>query len=317
MPMHFIREKGTALLSAVLIVALVSVVATRLLLQERGFVATVQVVEEADAATALLEGMNLWAAETIQNHFQKSTTSAAVFSALPRAVLPPSTLHGFTIHGELQSAWAFFNINAVSKNPEVWSRFQNLLRALQLAPDEEQAGVFTRQIAMWMLESKDDFYLQQTPPYRSGHRWFAHPSELRAVQGATAKKTMTLLPFLVALPTADLHVNPRAMDPKQPVVLAAVLGISMEKAAALIACSAEMAEVEYNGTSLAARCLQPLGLGSLDPQLFMVDNIFYKVRGEAIKGKVRYAFSSLVAVEHFLKDNRPVTKVVTLWQHFE
>lgn len=67
--------------------------------------------------------------------------------------------------------------------------------------------------------AEDDYYTGQTPPYRAANWWFTDTSELLAVRGMTPEIYEALRPFITALPVGSGHTRINVNTASVPVFM--------------------------------------------------------------------------------------------------
>lgn len=87
--------------------------------------------------------------------------------------------------------------------------------------------------------AEDDAYAGRSPPYLAANAMMADPTELRAVAGVTAEAFAKFRPYLCTLPTTDTAtINVNTLEPERAALIAALVpgGVSTEQVrAALLA----------------------------------------------------------------------------------
>jgi general secretion pathway protein K len=204
------RQRGVALLVALLVVALATLVIAALL--DRGQLALARSRNDLRSAQAdaYARGLEAYAAEVLLKDDQGMDANDDIW-AMP---LPPTPVPGGEISATMTDMNGCFNLNNLVQNRQrqmVWMmRFRNLLLALKLSPDIAEAT------ADWIDSdndadprgAEDGVYLAHDPPYRAANRIFTDASELRLVAGVDERAWEALAPYVCALPTAtSLNVN--------------------------------------------------------------------------------------------------------------
>ena len=206
------RERGVALIVALLVVALATVLIAALL--DRGELTAARTRNQlrAEQARAYALGLEAYAAKVLNRDDANNDASDDIW-ALP---LPPTPVPGGEITAtmaDLNGRFNLNNLNPVQTNPNQASwqtKFSKLLRALSLDPN------LTGNIVAWMsadsassgANASDGYYLGQAVPYRAAHRAFMHVSELRLVKGVNGDVYAALAPYVSALPTGTtININ--------------------------------------------------------------------------------------------------------------
>ena len=223
-------QKGVALIVALLVVALATVLIAGLL--DRGELAGArtrnQLREEQAQAYAL--GLEAYAAKVLtQDQAQGSGIDAA---DSPWAVpLPPTPVPAGTISavmGDLDGRFNLNNLDPVYDTQQNWrQKFILLLQALKLDPKLVDEIVAWMSAAASTSAASDVYYLAQPVPYRAARREFAHVSELRLVHGIDGDIYTALSPYVSALPAGTtINVNTASV----PVLMTLAPNVTAEMA---------------------------------------------------------------------------------------
>jgi general secretion pathway protein K len=199
-------QRGVALLTAVLIVALATILATQI-----GFDSA---LEQRRSGTVLLLdqaflvglGAEAWAASYLKDDLENSKQDhLGERWATP---IPPIPIEGGVIEGSIEDMQGRFNLNELVTSEGAVDRegvreFQNLLASLDL--ESKWAGI----LADWLDTdtqpnfpdgAEDDLYTSQTPPYRAANGAITSISELLALPGFGLERYQRLRPYVTALP---------------------------------------------------------------------------------------------------------------------
>jgi general secretion pathway protein K len=204
------RQRGVALLVALLVVALASVLIAALL--DRGELTAARTRNQLRAAQAqaYAQGLEAYAARVLQ---QDTLNGARVDAAgdVWAVPLPPTPVPGGEITATMSDLSGRFNLNNMAPDyaqHQVWeNKFRLLLQALKLDPNLALA------VHDWMSRdaasgSNDAFYLSQPVPYRSAKNIFFHISELRLLRGVSGAAYAQLAPHVSALPPGTwININ--------------------------------------------------------------------------------------------------------------
>ena len=189
-PQRIDSQRGVALLVALLVVALATVLIAGLL--DRGELTAARTRNQLRGAQAgaYAQGLEAYAARVLsqdQANGGQNDTSGDIW-AVP---LPPTPVPGGEITATMSDLDGRFNLNNLDPKfdtQQVWLRkFKLLLGALKLDP--ALAGV----VHDWMSPSTDPsisvgdaYYLAQPVPYRTSKNIFLHVSELRLLKGVSS-----------------------------------------------------------------------------------------------------------------------------------
>lgn len=207
------KQMGVALITALLIVALVTITAVAMLSQQQLDIRRTANVLNYDQAYLYTLGGETWAKRILLRDLQHSKTdSLQELWAMP---LPATVVAGGSIQGHIQDLQGRFNLNNLIKEGKVSAEdvafFERLLILLNLSPDLSQA------VIDWLDSNtdpelpngaEDEIYLLQEPAYRAANRQLQSPSELRLIAGFDQETYVKLLPYITTLPThTSLNIN--------------------------------------------------------------------------------------------------------------
>lgn len=203
------QQRGVALLTAVVLVALATVVATAIafdttLAARRGgggaaFDEAAQIAGGAEATAAL-------AISTYRSQGATSTIHAEQEWARP--IGPVEVVPGAMLEANVVDLQGRFNLNDLTTadgaiNTEAVEVFERLLQHLEVRPE------FASMMADWIDDddqpapnggAEGSVYSSESPPYRPPNRVITSPTELLALKGFTVEDWRKLAPFVTALP---------------------------------------------------------------------------------------------------------------------
>jgi general secretion pathway protein K len=281
------RQRGVALIVALLVVALATVLIAGLL--DRGELAharTRNSLREAQAQAYAL-GLEAYAAKVLmQDQAQsKGYDSADSAWAVP---LPPTPVPGGTINALMSDLDGRFNLNNLAPPADVqtWhDKFKRLLEVLKLDPR------LADNVAEWMSvpnaasANSDAFYLGQLVPYRMGQRAFQHVSELRLVKGFDGDTFAKLAPYVIALPTGTtININTAAV----PVLMTLDQSVTAEIAQAIW----QQGHAHF-ASPKELKSVAP-GLGDPNPACFGVKSSYFLARGQITLDDLPFEFQSVI-----------------------
>jgi len=221
-PRH--QQQGLALITAVLVVAIVATVATTLALGEQVWFRQAQNMTNRAQAESLRRGALNFAAILLARD-QNQTDHLGEPWAKP---LPPLPVEDGMLTFAVADAQGLFNLNNLVRNGQPSTAdiaiFQRLLTAQGIDPGLSEA------LRDWLDPdgtvspggAEDIEYLSLPQPYRSANQPLQSVDELRLVKGFTAKAVKDLRPYVTALPVpTTVNVNTAPVQ-----VLAALTNLS-------------------------------------------------------------------------------------------
>jgi general secretion pathway protein K len=229
------RESGAALLTVLLLVAVMAVITAVAL--ERLTLATrmAQNGVGADQGHAFLLSGEMLAALRLGDLVKARpgrTSLTGGWLGTPQAIPVP----GGTVTARVRDAGNCFNVNSLVEGKEAGAytsrpagilQFAALLRLLGTQP--RVAEQIATSSADWIDSdllpqgggAEDPYYQGQPVPFRTAGDLLADPSELRTVNGMTAAIYDRARPWLCALPVTDLSpININTLLPDQAILLA-------------------------------------------------------------------------------------------------
>jgi general secretion pathway protein K len=220
------KQRGVALIIALILVALATILATKLsfdgfleLRRTTGVLAAEQALQFGLGAEAL-------AADVLVQDLQTSggfTTLAGPWAQAtqPLPITPDNNPEGEpigTMQGALEDMQGRFNLNTlarlgadgVTEDPLPLQQFQRLLASVGVEP--RWAGLARD----WIDQddavgnpdgAEDSVYTSQTPPYHTGNWPMMSPTELMNLPGFGADRYRKIAPYVTALPSANTAIN--------------------------------------------------------------------------------------------------------------
>lgn len=289
-------QKGTALISALLVTAMVLVLSMAMAISLHFIIHKAQRITSNDQIELVLQGVNDWAKTVILNQ-----------SDLTKVKPLKLEIKGIHVVGQIHAQQGLFNLNSLV-NAENEIRFIRLLQAALPNMTTAKANGIARAVNAWISPGgSDEDYFRSTPPYRAAHRSLTLVSELRAVRGITASLYLTLAPYLTALPSDQYKVD--INNAPLPVWQTLSDAVTLSKAKALRACQAE-----HGYFNTVDEFLRYCGASTA----LSADNIttaenFFIVQGQAHQGKQRLMMSSLLKKQ--LDQNGKIS-IKIVWQEF-
>ncbi len=203
------RQRGIALLMAMLVVAISAVTATQLV-SDQAFVQRRSYHQlDAERLRAYALGLEDYARLFLQKDARKSKTDHL---GEDWAIgIPGLPIEGGMLSGQISDAQSWINLNSLLSDPAQEAALRALCRREEVSCD------FIDALKDWIDEdgearfpdgAEEDYYLNLDPPYRNPNRPLADRSELRLVKGVDAESYRKLKPYIIALPEATpLNLN--------------------------------------------------------------------------------------------------------------
>jgi len=209
------RQRGVAILTAMLVVALGTMIAVNLMWKASLDLRRTTSALAADQGLMYLQGAEAWAGDILRQD-QVDSIESDHLGEIWAVELPPMPVDGGVISGRVEDLQGRFNINNLvtpqGEEDEIARRqFERLLEMLELDPS--LAGVAVDWLdpdseTKFPFGAEDDVYSRFDPPYRTSNTVITSPSELMAMSGFELESYRLLLPYVTALPSGTtLNVN--------------------------------------------------------------------------------------------------------------
>ncbi len=245
------QQRGVALITAILIVALVASAASYLAMQNHVRIQQLENLRARAQAELLARAAVDWGRAVLADDISRSGIDD--LSEQWATIVPPQTTDGGRVGGRLFDQQALFNLNnliwAGAAYPADVARFRRLLSQQQLPPELANALVDwldNDSVVTYPGGAEDGEYLQHEPAYRTANRMLTDVNELYAVRGFTSQVIARLRPFVTALPDRSaVNVNTAPAE-----VLNAVLDNNSDVPTLL---AARQSKPLQSGQDLAAR----------------------------------------------------------------
>lgn len=208
------KDRGVALITAMLITALATMVAANLAWDNALDVRRTMVLLHRDQAIQVALGAESWVIGILHQDLQDSQTDH--LSEIWATELPGLPIEGGEVFGAVQDLQGRFNVNNLIDEDGVidddsLEQFRRLLVALGLDP--RFAGIAGDWLdndldASFPDGAEDSIYTGMIPPYRTANQMLTSISELAALEGMDRLTFKALEPHITALPgRTNINVN--------------------------------------------------------------------------------------------------------------
>ncbi|MEH6789444.1 type II secretion system minor pseudopilin GspK [Parasphingorhabdus sp.] len=228
------RERGAALLTVLLLVAVIAILAAHGIDRLAGATKLASNARELSQAKAYLiaaESIGMETAEQIVSASPGRTINAGGWNGREQKFPVP----GGVIAATLADGGNCFNVNSLvtqqgdvlTARPEGLAQFSRMM--VMLGVLDGDAADIAESVADWIDSdtaaaprgAEDQYYLQLEEPYRTANALIVDVSELRTVKGVTDDVFVRLSPWVCALPSTDLSpININTLRPEQAILLA-------------------------------------------------------------------------------------------------
>lgn len=215
------QQQGVALITALLIAALVTVVAVAMASRQQLDIRRTGNLLEADQAFLYALAAETWATQILKQ--DKKDSAIDDLTEDWATDLPPVPVEGGSIGGSIEDLQGRFNLNNLLLNttnkPNLvqMKAFQSLLAQVSFVEEKVDLSPFiANRVADWIdndlnsaADGAEDLeYLNLSLPYRTPNQFMVSPSELAAILGLSATDVAALLPLVSTLPkTTRININ--------------------------------------------------------------------------------------------------------------
>lgn len=202
------RQRGIALLAAILLVALGTIIAATVAYENYMSARRGAATLALDQALLVSQGAEALAAYGLRTIYQNDPKHTYAAQGWGKPLPPMEVVPGVMLDASLEDMQGRFNLNNLvdaQGNPDTVqvTAFTNLLGSVGLEP--KWVGYVIDWIDVNNQPSipegaEDSVYLGQTPPYRSANLYITSISELLALPGFGRERYLKLAPYVAALP---------------------------------------------------------------------------------------------------------------------
>lgn len=284
------RQRGVALITALLVVALTATTATFLLSQQSLWARQVENLrDQAQAANIARAGTN-WARLILAEDENDADHMGEAWAA-SRFALP---VDNGAVSLAVSDAQALFNLNNLVRDDQLSERdvqaFQRLLAQFNLSPDLALAvadSIDENSETLYPGGAEDLDYLSADPPYRAPNRVFMDAHDLIRVKGFDEDTVNKLKPFVTALPEPTaVNINTAPAE-----VLAAIIpDLSVAEAKSL---TESMAQRFFS--SLAELKEELPDITDVPQTSLAVSSQYFRIFARAEFGRAAFTSETLVA----------------------
>ena len=202
-------QRGVALITAVLMVALATILAVNVSFRGMLDQRRTATLFALDQGYEIALGAEAWAADFLLRDLKDSKTDH--FGETWARPLPPLPIDGGTVEGRLDDQQGRFNLNNLvfadgTTNPEAVKQLERILTFLSIEP------AWAATMADWIDPdaqtgfpdgAEDSVYSGQDPPHLTANMPITRASELLVLAGFGAERYAKLKPYVTALPVGS------------------------------------------------------------------------------------------------------------------
>lgn len=289
------RQHGIAVITAILVVALVASAASFMAWQQQLWVRQVENLNAQAQARAVALAALQWArAGLAQDAREGAVDHLGEAWAQPLTPLP---VEGGELTGSVSDQQGRFNLNSLVRDGKTSASdlavFRRLLESLDLKPDLANAVVDwidPDSEVSYPGGAEDMDYLGREPPYRAANRVLTSVDGLARIKDFDAEVIERLRPFVAALPKpTQINVNTAPAE----VLAAAVAGLPPDEARMLVSGRAE----QHFKDLADFRARLPQSVTQLNETALAVGSRYFLVSGHARFGRARVGYEALLERE--------------------
>jgi general secretion pathway protein K len=209
------RQRGIALLVAVLLVALGTMIAAAIAYENAMTARRGAATFALDQSVLIGEAAEALAAYGLREVWRSDKLHTYIGQGWDKPVGPVEVVPDVMLTASLEDLSGRFNLNSLvngadgTVNQTAFAAFQQLLAYLEIEP--KWAGYIVDWIDTDMVPqnpdgAEDSVYMGQSPPYRTPNMYITSASELLALPGFGHDRYKKLAPYVVALPI-DAKLN--------------------------------------------------------------------------------------------------------------
>lgn len=225
MPAHLpSRQRGIALITALLVVAIATILAVEIAARERLDIRRTQNLLASDQAYDLALAAEAWALDLLKADLERGDGIDGPQDDWAQPIMLPP-FEGATLGMRIEDLQGRFNLNNLANVPADpqqaandinYQRFLLLLENLRDAHQLEfNPAELIDSLLDWLdpdlqtrpLGAEDSYYMSLDIPRRTANQLLASPSELLLVKGFTPELYRVLAPHVTALPVSGTSIN--------------------------------------------------------------------------------------------------------------
>jgi general secretion pathway protein K len=286
------RQRGMAIITAVLVVALVASAASFMAWQQQLWVRQVENLNQQAQSQVVVMAALQWARSVLAQDARDNTVDH--LDEGWASALAPLPVEGGELTGGVSDQQGLFNLNSLVRAGKTSASdvavFRKLLELLQLSPD--LAGAVVDWIdpdfeVTYPGGAEDMVYLALDPAYRAANRALTTVDGLARLKGFDAETIERLRPFVTALPqptTINLNTAPAE------VLAASIADLSLQQAQALV-----NARKGQHFTEVADfRARLPESVKQVNDAVLGVASRYFLVSGHARFGRAKVGYAALL-----------------------
>ncbi len=304
------RQQGVALMIVLMIVALVSVLATEMGSRLQLQVQRTMNIKDNNQAYWYAMGAEAFARKSISTLMEETGDKITLQQPWAQEFTYP--LDGGGLNARLEDMQSCFNLNALggastSQNTgqqnvtQAMQAFHTMLLATELNIDSYTADTIRDSLADWLDEddmmrpygAEDSEYESREHPYLAANALMTAQSELRLVNGVEAGLLVAIEPLICVLPEVDtLKINVNTIPPERAALLAGITGLTLQQATNLLSSRPEEGWDDA-GAFLAEPAIEALNLTQEQRDWIAVTTEYFILHTKTRYNKASFTMSTL------------------------
>ncbi|GLX78918.1 type II secretion system protein K [Thalassotalea insulae] len=291
------NNRGVALITVMLVVALAAIIATQMLARLQFQVQRTNNIGFNQQAYWYAMGAEAFAKRVLLTAFEQDNDVTHLGQVWAQGKTTYPVDFG-EISGEITDMQACFNLNALrqesggtssggQKKPLARMAFQELVLALNIdGVGSFEAEYMADALADWLDAdtaiasaggAEDNDYSAKEFPYLPANSLLASVNELRVIEHFTVEVIQALKPYICVLPASSLHqININTISLEQPELLQALLAISRDEAEQILSARSDEGFQDIN-SFFSLPEVSKLKLSDEQKQQFVVDSEYFKL----------------------------------------
>ncbi len=199
------REKGVALLTVLLVVAIATITAVAMVTRQQVDIRKTENLLRLEQAWQFVYGIDSWAVGRLAEDRKKNDTDSS--EDIWNNPIAPTDVEGGELSASIKDLQGRFNLNNLLKEGKPsegdLARFRRLLKQLGQSPELAEAlldWIDPDLNVRYPNGAEESVYLNRQPPYRTANRPLSDVSELLLIEGFSAEVYTALQPHVAALP---------------------------------------------------------------------------------------------------------------------
>ncbi len=300
------KSRGIALLTALLVVSIASIIAVSLIKRQWIDIRKTQNTQRTEQSWLYAQGVDAWAVGRLYDDINKNAIDSETDGW--NYPIEPTDIEGGQISAAIVDCQSKFNINNLLASNEAGkkyqARFKRLLKILDL-PEQLINPLLDWIDADGDLHypngAEDSHYMSKENPYRPANQPIVDISELRLIEGFTEEVYQAIKPYVTALPgVANININTAS----EAVIMSLGEEVLQQDAQYLID---SRTEEPFDGVQSFIQH-QALAGRTIDAEGLSVTSQFFEVDSDVLIDNYKMGYTSLIYRED--KDNIRVVRRV-------